>query len=553
MKERYFEILDRFGTVCKEFGFDGSGVDELKEKLKKSELIVPVVGAFSCGKSSLINSFLGRNVLPTGITPETSLATELRFGKIEKIEAIGKERVEEFEIDEFDKVKSRSKEFKFLRVWLNSEDLKEIEPFVLVDMPGFDSPVKLHNEAIVYYLSRGVHFIVLISAEDGGISKSLMREIENILEFRADVSVALSKCDLLPKSEVLEIKEYLKDQLEDELELKKDILLIDSRGLKEIILSLDIDDIYKNLFLDDLKVLYFEIEQRLNSYKSALSKSNDESLKDIEELKKATERLKKKRDRMIEKVREKYSNNLGKSIVDSVINEVVLNQERLIEVALRDRDVFERELNEIIRHKLILQIKRGLESVSESVIEDFSIEINDLKISVVDSKEWIEEVLQNSKRVLQTTSQGLETVSNFLKKSSKLYKTVTTILGITTTILNPILEVAVIFLPEIVEFFTKGSKLEEAKRELRIKFKSEIVPSLKMRLEVKVDEILDEQISLIVETVSDQFEKEFSLRVEEISRAIEAKQKENDDILKRIDRLEIVKNELQDEMNKLFV
>jgi hypothetical protein len=57
MKERYFQILDRFGTVCKEFGFDGSGVDELKEKLKNSELIVPVVGAFSCGKSSLINSF----------------------------------------------------------------------------------------------------------------------------------------------------------------------------------------------------------------------------------------------------------------------------------------------------------------------------------------------------------------------------------------------------------------------------------------------------------------------------------------------------------------
>jgi hypothetical protein len=38
--------------------------------------------------------------------------------------------------------------------------------------------------------------------------------------FRADVSIALSKCDLLPKSEVLEIKEYLKDQLQDELELK---------------------------------------------------------------------------------------------------------------------------------------------------------------------------------------------------------------------------------------------------------------------------------------------------------------------------------------------
>ncbi|WP_423752516.1 dynamin family protein [Helicobacter pylori] len=43
--------------------------------------MIPVVGNFSAGKSTLLNRFLGSSVLPTGITPETSLACDTRCGE----------------------------------------------------------------------------------------------------------------------------------------------------------------------------------------------------------------------------------------------------------------------------------------------------------------------------------------------------------------------------------------------------------------------------------------------------------------------------------------
>ncbi len=48
-------------------------------KRSKKQLVIPIVGNFSAGKSTLLNRFLGSSVLPTGITPETSLATELHY------------------------------------------------------------------------------------------------------------------------------------------------------------------------------------------------------------------------------------------------------------------------------------------------------------------------------------------------------------------------------------------------------------------------------------------------------------------------------------------
>ena len=63
---------------------------EIKQKMTRienAELITPVIGAFSAGKSTLLNSFLQKDYLAVDITPETALATELRYCEEEYIEA----------------------------------------------------------------------------------------------------------------------------------------------------------------------------------------------------------------------------------------------------------------------------------------------------------------------------------------------------------------------------------------------------------------------------------------------------------------------------------
>ncbi|GAA7852011.1 hypothetical protein HpMS172_14160 [Helicobacter pylori] len=107
--------------------------------------------------------------MPTGITPETSLATELHYSANERIEAFSNndEKAESFELNEqsFEVIKENAAKYSYLKVYLNNEALKTALPLVFVDMPGFDSPISSHTHAILEYLERGVHFVILTSVE----------------------------------------------------------------------------------------------------------------------------------------------------------------------------------------------------------------------------------------------------------------------------------------------------------------------------------------------------------------------------------------------------
>ena len=61
-------------------GLDASRIDELAPIIEHFEIRIPLIGAFSCGKSSLLNALLGESLLATAVTPETAIPAELRFG-----------------------------------------------------------------------------------------------------------------------------------------------------------------------------------------------------------------------------------------------------------------------------------------------------------------------------------------------------------------------------------------------------------------------------------------------------------------------------------------
>ncbi len=59
---------------------DQQRIDELSPLIEHFEIRIPLIGAFSCGKSSLLNALLGERVLATEVTPETAVPAELRYG-----------------------------------------------------------------------------------------------------------------------------------------------------------------------------------------------------------------------------------------------------------------------------------------------------------------------------------------------------------------------------------------------------------------------------------------------------------------------------------------
>ena len=42
------------------------------------------MGRFKAGKSSFLNHFTNRSILPVGVVPVTAVVTEIRFGPVEK-------------------------------------------------------------------------------------------------------------------------------------------------------------------------------------------------------------------------------------------------------------------------------------------------------------------------------------------------------------------------------------------------------------------------------------------------------------------------------------
>lgn len=81
IQSTYLNYLNGVEDLVKKIPLSSEELVQLKADISRTELLVPVIGgAFSAGKSSLLNTFLGEDILGVGLTPETELATEIRYG-----------------------------------------------------------------------------------------------------------------------------------------------------------------------------------------------------------------------------------------------------------------------------------------------------------------------------------------------------------------------------------------------------------------------------------------------------------------------------------------
>ena len=61
-------------------------VAELAEKLQKKDVTIAVIGQFKRGKTTMVNSILGRKILPVGIVPITAAVTRILYAEPENTE-----------------------------------------------------------------------------------------------------------------------------------------------------------------------------------------------------------------------------------------------------------------------------------------------------------------------------------------------------------------------------------------------------------------------------------------------------------------------------------
>ena len=349
-RDRYLESLKKVEESLNGFNYDEKELQNLILEIKKQELLVPVIGNFSAGKSSLINEFLGEKSLSVAITPETSIATELRYSTINKIEAYKEEEIfKDININDEDELKSN----KYIKMYLNNKRLKDIEPLVLVDMPGFNSPVDLHNDAILNYIEKGSYFIVLISSEEGTISRNLLLELENIKKLRCGFSIVLSKANLRSKEDINLIKQNLKDEVEY-LGYDKEIIEARKEGkvvFEEILSSINPDDIFRERFKDRIILFLMTTCDLLDTQIKCIQQTRDVNEREISKLREEVEKIRKERDKTILELKSSVDEE-----VEKVLSEIENRIYNDIDLIIKDRNGV--EIESIIKNVLI---KRGVE------------------------------------------------------------------------------------------------------------------------------------------------------------------------------------------------
>ncbi len=554
-QKKYSDYLQEVKNILKDTNVEISKINFYEEKINNTELIVPVVGGFSAGKSTLINQFLGENILSTALTPETALATELRYSENSYIKAIKKDDTfDKYEISEIDIIKEKAKNYKYIKLYLNNQKLQEIEPLILVDMPGFDAPIEHHNQAILNYLNRGIYFIILTSIEDGNITKSVLREITNIMEFGKDFSFCLSKTNLRTENDIKAVQNIIEDQLKDYFDFNKEIILTDNSSgleLEKILNNIDIEELFKKVFLSDLRFNHIENESSINIILSTLKVSREEVLKTITELENSIKNILNKKEQMIEEAEEKYSNTNIDGIINKITNELNLQKEVLISYAIANPNNISQEINEIVKNILIPEIRKRIKDVSNRIVDDFSIELKNLENNLDNSNfdnNWIEKISYSTKNILEKAQNGLSTIVDERRSKEtddKLYKAITTILGVTTSFVAPIIEIIIIFLPEIVRFISGKAKEKQQKEKISEQISISIIPEIKRKLRETIPQIFNDYLKNTIETISQEFETQLEQKRQEIIVTQQDKEDNIKDIEQEILKLENIKKELQ--------
>ena len=555
-QKKYIDYLEVVTDQLQNTNIDTSRYKDYILKIKNAELIVPVVGGFSAGKSTLINHYLEDEILSTSLTPETALATELRYSSKNYIQAIkSDESFDIFELNQSNEIKDNASKYKYLKLYLNNDKLKLIEPLVLVDMPGFDSPLELHNHAILNYLNKGIYFVVLTSIEDGNLTKSTLRELQNMVEFGKDFSFCLSKSNLRSENDVRDVEEKINSQLGDYFDFNKKVIPLYQNGgneLEKILISINSEELFERIFKQDLKYNYLEIESSINTIISTLKVSKEEVTNAIIELKNSIKKIISKKESMIEEAQSRYSNNSVDSIIEAVSRELLINQDSLVQMALSNKEGFSRELNDIVKNTMIYQVKSKLNEASDDIIKDFSIEIRDIGSSLSSfnfGDNWVNTISESTTNLLRNAQNGLNTLIESRKKQNedngKVYKSITATLAITSEVIHPALEIVIVFLPEIIAFFSAKSQEAKMKQEMYNKFSSEIIPSIKTKLRGELPSLFSSQINSIIETISEKFEEQLQQKEIEISKAQEVKQDDIKEIEIKLTKLEETKQKIK--------
>jgi GTPase SAR1 family protein len=219
VREGLFGIVAQLeGTVR---DVTSKSLSETRTKLEEEAFNLVVLGQFKRGKSTFINALLGECILPTAITPLTSVVTILRYGPKLKVEVeYLNGQLKEIDLADLPAFiterenPQNKKEVKEVTVFYPSQYLKG--GVRIIDTPGAGSVYSHNTEAAYAYLPYVDAGIFVVSV-DPPLSRSEHQFLMDVREFVDKIFFVLNKIDQASESDRKESLEFTARIIEQEV------------------------------------------------------------------------------------------------------------------------------------------------------------------------------------------------------------------------------------------------------------------------------------------------------------------------------------------------
>lgn len=491
-------------------------ISGLQAAIQQCELLIPVVGAFSAGKSSLLNALVGTDLLPVAITPETAMPTELRYDQRERLEVVFLDgKTQELPLAALPTLQSRAHEIELVKLYAERSALKALQPLVLVDMPGFNSPLDAHNRAIAHYIGQGAHYLFVVSVEEGALHTQTLRRIEEVVTIGRTFSVCVNKADLRPQQEVEAVQAYIGDQLaEVGLEAATcRVSQLDGGAIQAMLQGIDPEELVNNLFQARLQQLSQTLENILQTASEAIQHDEAENKTRVSELEEAIHELETQRDAKLTATRSADLATSVNHVLTGVTNALNLAVDDMARAALRSNDELARVVSDEIRASLVAGLKVATDHLSEEVVSQFTrATANGVSGHFQIPEDWTRTLLND----LQTNLLPVLLSALTPNKIEPVMRWAAGFVGSTAVIgkllPHPILKAATLILPPLLGYVLgqvgEGQQLEQAKKAIR----ENLIPDLIRSLRPEVATVLTQANEQAMAVVANAFEQQLQAK-----------------------------------------
>ena len=532
--EKIIKALDVLQEINKAYNISTETAERLNRSAAEAAVCTPIIGKFSSGKSALVNALLGyRNMLlKQDIVPQTAVPTEIIYADGEETVTVtdndGSSR--NISVDEYRETEADASTVQSVRLRLRNSFLEKIPDVMLVDMPGFDSGMEIHDRAIDSYVSHSLAYIITFSVDEMIVKDTIGNILKELCLHDMPLCVVITKCD--KKNDDFEItfakmKEYLKRYIGD-------------REIKYCQTSSALGEV------DELKEFLGEIQERSqiilhNGYVGRVLAIADNTRNYLETTLSSVQ--------LSESELEEQEEKLHKQISD--INSKFANEKVDFELEIKD---------------CVEEIKGDL----RQALEAREAEIAEKILNGGDVNGYISNGIVRSTVVTSVKNRLIPRVEKYLKRmadfiSSEEFGDVHINLYIDTekvgneiTVSTAAAAAAILISPVIVGIFAgvmaiiNKIKSEKRRAETRMKVRTEVIPQVLEEVGRHVEMEIAKQIRIVNTNIEDEFkaqQESLEKAMDDVRNRRNDEKQQKDDLIGRIkadlDRISEIKNGLR--------